>query len=117
MAGLGYSLYFTTRGVCLLFSGYNDKMPDFITKIAEALATHAPTDPVEFERLRDVVGFELVPLVVWCGTHTTFSLYVFEERGRGGGILGRNPYLVCFFCAKIYLDETCSRVRKGLARD
>ncbi len=59
MAGLGYSLDFTTRGVRLSFGGYGDKMPDFIEKVAEAVATYTPTDPVEFERLRDVVRRDL----------------------------------------------------------
>lgn len=57
MAGLGYSLDFTTRGVRLSFGGFGDKMPDFIDKVAEAVASYNPTDPVEFERLRDVVSF------------------------------------------------------------
>ena len=57
MAGLGYSLDFTTRGLRLSFGGFGDKMPDFISKVAEAVATFTPSDPVEFERLRDVVGF------------------------------------------------------------
>lgn len=58
MAGLGYSLDFTTRGVRLSFGGFGDKMPDFIARIAEAIATHSPEDPQEFERLRDVVRKE-----------------------------------------------------------
>ncbi|CAM9553710.1 unnamed protein product [Scytosiphon promiscuus] len=59
MAGLGYSLDFTTRGVRLSFGGFGDKMPDFIERVAEAVATHTPTDPVVFERLRDVVRRDL----------------------------------------------------------
>eukprot|EP00904_Undaria_pinnatifida_P012432 jgi/Undpi1/8319/HiC_scaffold_25.g10788.m1 len=59
MAGLGYSLDFTTRGVRLSFGGFGDKMPDFINKVAEAVATFTPNDPVEFERLRDVVRRDL----------------------------------------------------------
>lgn len=59
MAGLGYSLDFTTRGVRLSFGGFGDKMPDFIEKVAGAVATYIPSDPVEFERLRDVVRRDL----------------------------------------------------------
>lgn len=59
VAGLGYSLDFTTRGVRLSFAGFGDKMPDFIEKVAQAVATHTPTDAVEFERLRDVVRRDL----------------------------------------------------------
>eukprot|EP00752_Nemacystus_decipiens_P006180 g5577.t1 len=59
MAGLGYSLDFTTRGMRLSFGGYGDKMPDFIEKVAGAVATYTPIDPVEFERLRDVVRRDL----------------------------------------------------------
>ncbi|CAM9471198.1 unnamed protein product [Ectocarpus sp. 8 AP-2014] len=60
MAGLGYSLDFTTRGLRMSFSGFSDKMPDFIEKVAQAVATYTPSDPVEFERLRDVVRRDLV---------------------------------------------------------
>ncbi|CAM9523358.1 unnamed protein product, partial [Ectocarpus sp. 12 AP-2014] len=59
MAGLGYSLDFTTRGLRMSFSGFSDKMPDFIEKVAQAVATYTPSDPVEFERLRDVVRRDL----------------------------------------------------------
>lgn len=59
MAGLSYSLSFNARGLGLSFGGYGDKMPDLIEKVAEAAATYSPSDPVEFERLRDVVGFGL----------------------------------------------------------
>lgn len=56
MAGLSYSLSFNLRGVGLSFRGYGDKMPDLIDKVAEAAATYTPSDSVEFERLKDVVG-------------------------------------------------------------
>ncbi|CAM9761157.1 unnamed protein product [Pylaiella littoralis] len=59
VAGLGYSLDFTTRGVRLSFAGFGDKMPNFIEKVAQAVATFIPTDAVEFERLRDVVRRDL----------------------------------------------------------
>lgn len=32
-------------------------MPALIDKVAEAAATYTPSDPVEFERLKDVVGW------------------------------------------------------------
>ncbi|CAM9240500.1 unnamed protein product, partial [Discosporangium mesarthrocarpum] len=60
VAGLGYNLDFTTRGVRLTFAGFNDKMPAFIEKVAEGVATHVPNDPAELERLRDVVYREMM---------------------------------------------------------
>lgn len=57
MAGLSYGVSFNTRGVGLSFEGYGDKMPALIDKVAEALATYTPSDDVEFERLKDVVGW------------------------------------------------------------
>lgn len=39
-------------------------MPEFIDKVAEAVATYTPSDPVEFERLRDVVGGCCLPLLL-----------------------------------------------------
>ncbi|CAM9610251.1 unnamed protein product [Scytosiphon promiscuus] len=55
VAGLSYSLNFNKRGLQLTARGYGDKMPGFIDKVAEAVATHTPSDPAEFERLRDVL--------------------------------------------------------------
>ncbi|CAN0276459.1 unnamed protein product, partial [Scytosiphon promiscuus] len=56
VAGLHYDVRFNARGVTLTFGGYCDKMPGLIDKVAKAVATYNPTDPVEFERLRDVVS-------------------------------------------------------------
>lgn len=61
MAGLEYNSIFNTQGFLLVFGGFGDKMPDFIAKIAETVVTHTPTDSVEFERLRDLVGFHFFP--------------------------------------------------------
>ncbi|CAM9815128.1 unnamed protein product, partial [Hapterophycus canaliculatus] len=55
VAGLSYSLSFNKRGLELSFRGYGDKMPEFIDKVSEAVATYTPSDPAEFERLRDVL--------------------------------------------------------------
>ncbi|CAM9610322.1 unnamed protein product [Scytosiphon promiscuus] len=55
VAGLQYDVTFNARGVKLTFEGYCDKMPGLIDKVAKAVATYNPTDPVEFERLRDVL--------------------------------------------------------------
>ncbi|CAN0120298.1 unnamed protein product [Ectocarpus sp. 6 AP-2014] len=54
-AGLSFNLSVNRRGIGLSFQGYGDKMPEFIDKVAEAVATYSPSDPVEFERLRDVL--------------------------------------------------------------
>ncbi|CAM9539720.1 unnamed protein product [Hapterophycus canaliculatus] len=58
VAGLDYSLSFNKRGLELTFRGYGDKMPEFIDKVSEAVATYTPSDSVEFERLRDVLRRE-----------------------------------------------------------
>ncbi|CAB1100827.1 unnamed protein product [Ectocarpus sp. CCAP 1310/34] len=54
--GLSFNLSVNSRGIGLSFRGYGNKMPEFIDKVAEAVATYTPSDPVEFERLRDVVS-------------------------------------------------------------
>lgn len=108
MAGLGYSLDFTTRGVRLSFGGFGDKMPDFMNKVAEAVATHAPSDPAEFERLRDVVSTFLKLLMA--KEEGGYEMRVRSwgggkgARGWGAGVI-KNPAWFTFCCWD--LEATC----------
>jgi len=58
-AGLQYGLQFTTKGPEITFTGYNDKLPDFVKYIAKGIATHIPDDEAKFERFKDTIARDL----------------------------------------------------------
>eukprot|EP00283_Hemiselmis_rufescens_P014323 CAMPEP_0173441206 /NCGR_PEP_ID=MMETSP1357-20121228/23831_1 /TAXON_ID=77926 /ORGANISM="Hemiselmis rufescens, Strain PCC563" /LENGTH=1140 /DNA_ID=CAMNT_0014406771 /DNA_START=93 /DNA_END=3515 /DNA_ORIENTATION=+ len=57
-AGLNYDLSFTVKGPEIVFSGYNDKLPDFVRKVAQTIATHVPSDQAKFERYKESIAVE-----------------------------------------------------------
>ena len=59
VAGLGYSLDFTTRGPQLHFWGLSPKLAEFAAGVARAVADHAPDDEAAFLRHKDVVSRDL----------------------------------------------------------
>jgi len=59
VAGLGYDCSFTQRGISLSFSGFNDRLPDYIATVSKAIAAHLPADEAKLVRFKDVIGRDL----------------------------------------------------------
>ena len=59
VAGLGYDCGFTQRGISLSFSGFNDKLPNYIATVSKAIAAFVPNDEAKLARFKDVIGRDL----------------------------------------------------------
>lgn len=62
-AGLQYQMSFTVKGPEITFSGYNDKLPDFVKYISSAVAQHMPSDEDKFNRYKDSISRQLTDFV------------------------------------------------------
>ena len=61
LAGLGVELDFTSKGVQLIFSGYDDRMPIFIDHVVRALLAFRIDDNVDnYNRFRDLINREFM---------------------------------------------------------
>ena len=60
LAGLSYSFGVTPRGVVLSFSGFNDKLPAFISAVASAVVSYLPSDETQFAKFKDILSRNLV---------------------------------------------------------
>jgi insulysin len=58
LAGLGFQLEFTSKGIQLIFSGYNDKFLTFAQKVLNDLKHFKPSKDT-FNRFRDILYREL----------------------------------------------------------
>jgi len=54
LAGLGFELEFTNKGVQIIFSGFNDKMLPFVRSVTRALKDYTP-DAATFARYKDLL--------------------------------------------------------------
>lgn len=54
LAGLGFQLDFTSKGVQIVLSGYNDKLALFAERVCTALKTYEPDEPT-YQRMRDLL--------------------------------------------------------------
>ncbi|KAJ1386221.1 Metalloenzyme, LuxS/M16 peptidase-like protein, partial [Ochromonadaceae sp. CCMP2298] len=57
LAGLGFEIEFTSKGVQLILSGYSDKLPLFTEQVVKALGGFKP-DPQTFRRFKDLLERE-----------------------------------------------------------
>jgi len=58
LAGLGFELEFTSKGLQMVFSGYNDKMKVFAKRVTELLVQFSP-DQKAFNRFKDIIQREI----------------------------------------------------------
>ena len=59
LAGLGFELDFTNKGVQIIFSGFNDKMLPFVRSVTRSLKDYTP-DAATFARYKDLLMREFL---------------------------------------------------------
>lgn len=99
-AGLNYQVSFTTKGPEISFSGYNDKLPDFVKYVAGAIASHMPSDEARFQRYKVSSLSPFFALSSFLSFRTLLLTFLLnfscmpwtkcESRHRPGGICARS---------------------------
>jgi insulysin len=59
LAGLSYSFGLTQRGVLLSFSGFSDKLPEYIRSVSRAVVGYLPADDAKLARSKDLLARNL----------------------------------------------------------
>lgn len=80
LAGLGFELEFTSKGIQLIFSGYNDKLPLFVSRIIQSLKDFKPANNlINYARFKDLIrreflGWKTLQPYYHCGYFSSLAL-------------------------------------------